>query len=108
MVATIGMSDVEIMVTPLTNVNIPKIVTSSVAWETQKLRERGSLDQEIVDHLLEIDALTEPATSKNNVKENSVTFMRQGWHTVKNSHKVSWPFNHLVLCDKLNTLYLHL
>lgn len=44
MVATIGMSDVEIMVTPLTNVNIPKIVTSSVAWETQKLRERGSSD----------------------------------------------------------------
>ena len=42
---------------------------SPVAREIQKLRERGSADSEIVDHLLDKDGLKKGATPKNNVKE---------------------------------------
>ena len=49
-----GMSDFEIMGTPMTNVNTPKNVTSPVAKEIQKRR------------------LTKPATPKNSVKETRV------------------------------------
>ena len=58
----------EIVNTPPTNVHIPKKVTSPVAREIQKLRERGSSDLEFVDYILETDGLIKLATPKNSVK----------------------------------------
>ena len=80
MVALNSMSDLEIMATPPNNFSTPKKVTSRVAREVQKIRENGncSSDSEIVDHLLETDGLTKPATSKNSIREKSVKFTRQG------------------------------
>ena len=66
------MSNSEIMASPPTNVNTHKKVTLSVAKEIQKVRERGSSDSEIVEHILEADGQTKPATPKSSFKENSV------------------------------------
>ena len=49
------MSNSEIMASPPTNVNTHKKVTLSAAKEIQKVRERGSSDSEIVEHILEAD-----------------------------------------------------
>ena len=68
----------EITATPPTNVSIPKKVITPVAREIQKLRKRGSSGLEIVDNLLETNRLTKPTTPKNNVRENSVKYTRQG------------------------------
>lgn len=80
MVALNSMSDLEIMATPPNNFSTPKKVTSRVAREVHKIRERGncSSDSEIVDHHLETDGLTKSATSENSVREKSVKFTRQG------------------------------
>ena len=51
MVAPNGMLEFEIMATSPTNVNTLKKVTSTVAGEIQRLRERESSDSEIVGHL---------------------------------------------------------
>ena len=47
-----GMSDIEIMATPQTNISTPKKVTVLVAKQIQKLRGRGSSDSEIVHRFI--------------------------------------------------------
>ena len=44
----------------------PKKVTTPVAKEVQKLKERETSDSEIVEHLFKTDGLMKPATPKNN------------------------------------------
>ena len=87
-----------------TNVNTPKNVMSPVAREIQKLRERGSADSEIVDHLLDKDGLKKGATPKNNVKEIALRSQDKGdipWG-------MSWSTGFVKSHDKLNMIYFHL
>lgn len=48
--ASNGMLGFEIMVTPLTNINTPKKITSPVAKAIKKLTEKGSSDLKTVYH----------------------------------------------------------
>ena len=66
MAASNGMSHLDIMAIPSININTPKKVTTPVAKEVQKLKERGTSDSEIVEHLFKTDGLMKPATPKNN------------------------------------------
>ena len=62
---------------PLTNVTTPKKVTFPVVKKIQKIRERGSSNLEIVDHLLQRDGLTKPITAKKSVTKNSKVFTKR-------------------------------
>ena len=67
----------DIMAAPPININTPKKVKSPVAMKIQKLRKKGSSDTEIIEHLLETDGLTKPATPKNKNQETSTKLKRQ-------------------------------
>ena len=82
--ASKGMSDFEVMATPLTNINTPKKIIapvaktiSPVAKTIKKLTDRGSSDLRIVDHLLEKGELIKPATPEIIFKESCVKVTRQ-------------------------------
>ena len=69
--------DFDIMAASPININTPKKVKSPVAMKIQKLRKKGSLDTEIIEHLLETDGLTKLATPKNRNQETSTKLKRQ-------------------------------
>ena len=62
---------------PLININTPKKVKSPIVREIQKLRKSGSSSSEIMEHLLETDGLTKPATRRSKEQETGARLKKQ-------------------------------
>ena len=62
---------------PLININTPKKVKSPIVREIQKLRKSGSSSSEIMEHLLDTDGLTKPATRRSKEQETGARLKKQ-------------------------------
>ena len=85
------------------NINSSKRVTSPVAKEIQKPRERESSDSKMLDHLLETDGLTKPASPKDIVKESYVNFTRQEIMFTGTPSTIKWVLQMGFAVSPLNT-----